>query len=123
MPKAVVDSAAERKDLKSLLGGFVTLKRMSFGAWLHRQDIAMQMTMDMDVKSQKADAGVQMSNEAVTVYEFAQCIVDHNLTEDEEETQKLNFGIGGDGVTKLDPKVGNEVSEYIREMHEVDLGN
>jgi hypothetical protein len=99
MPKAVVDSAAERKDLKSLPGGFVTLKRMSFGAWLHRQDIAMQMTMDMDVKSQKADAGVQMSNEAVTVYEFAQCIVDHNLTEDEEETQKLNFGIGGDGVT------------------------
>jgi hypothetical protein len=61
-----------------------------------------------------------MMQSAVTAYEFQQCIVNHNLQADNDEPLDFSspFTLG-----VLDPKIGNEISEYIRELHEFDSGN
>lgn len=124
MPRATVSTEPERKDLKSLPGGYVTLRRMPYGAWLHRQEMALRLQMEAQGGRGNANATMkgemQMANKAVTVFEFQQCIVDHNLENDSDE--RLDFRTPG-AVEQLDARVGNEIGEYIREMHEFDLGN
>jgi hypothetical protein len=121
MPKAVADTEPVQKDLKTLPEGFVLLKRMSYGAWLHRRDISMKMGMSMDAKDNTGEGTMGLNTEEVTQYEFAMCIVDHNL--EDENGGKLNFANGGGGTNRLDPRIGNEISQYIEELHEFDLGN
>jgi hypothetical protein len=123
MPRATIDTEPVKKDLKSAPpDGFVTIRRMPYGNWLHRTDMAMDLSMKMSgkAKNQEVDARASMANEAVTVYEFAQCIVEHNLTNHADEL--LDFSSTA-ALKQLDPQIGAEISEYIRELHEFDSGN
>ena len=61
-----------------------------------------------------------MANQAVTQFEFTHCIVSHNLENDNGEL--LDFR-SQQALQVLDPKIGQEISEYITEMHEFDSGN
>lgn len=118
MPRAVVDITPERKELRSCPGGWVDLKRMAYGDWLHRTDISMQMQIEMEEKRQKngaAKGSIAMQNAAVTSYEFSQCIVDHNL--EDANDRKLDF-TKPSALKVLDPKIGNEIGAFINEMHE-----
>lgn len=129
MPRATVSIEAVRKDLETLppqdgeAGGFVMLRRMPYGKWLHRQELSMRMTIEAQGKgSNKGDVKGEMlmANKAVTVFEFSECIVDHNLTDDND--QPLDFK-SIRALEVLDPKVGNEIGGYIMELHEFDAGN
>jgi hypothetical protein len=125
MPRATVDTTPKRYDLESLPEGFVTLRRMPFGDWLHRQELALRLQMQQEMgkrKGQAADmkAEMQMANKAVTVFEFRKCMVDHNL--EDEQGNKLDFS-GPVALEQLDPRVGNEIGQLISELHEFDLGN
>jgi hypothetical protein len=125
MPKATVDITPQRKELKSLPGGFVELKRMPFGQWLHRQELALQLKIGSTGKGRDSMSGeLAMANKAVTVFEFQQCIVNHNLTMDDEGEQPLDFR-NAMALDLLDAKVGEEIGNYINELHafEQDLGN
>lgn len=120
MPRAVIDTEPERKELRTCPGGWVDLKRMPYGDWLHRTDISMQMQIEQDDRRRRkngntAKSTIAMQNLAVTSYEFASCIVDHNL--EDAQDQKLNFK-NPNALKVLDPKVGAEISKYITEMHE-----
>lgn len=119
MPRAVVDTIPQRCDLKSCPGGYVELRRMPYGDWLHRNDIAMLMEVDMEDqrqrgKQQNRTAEMKLQNQAVTTYEFTRCIVDHNLTDENDKplnfTQRRTFDI-------LDPRIGNEIGDLIDELH------
>lgn len=113
MPKATAPRDSQRHDLKSLPEGFVELKPLTYGQYLHRRDMAMDMTLkNPDVKT--TEMALSMANEAVTQYEYENCIVDHNL--EDETGRKLNFSIKQD-FTNLDPKVGEEISSLIDAMH------
>ena len=122
MPRATVSTDTQRYDLKTLPEGFVELKRMSYGAWLHRQE--MSMRLKIEAERNKAVAGeMAMANKAVTQYEFQQCIVNHNL--EDENGQELDFR-SIQTLEKLDPRVGNEIGQLINDMHEFneeELGN
>lgn len=110
MPQATVDVNETKKfDLKSLPEGYVVLRRMPYGAWLHRQEMAMNM------KFTDQSADVSMANHKVTEYEFKECVVDHNLTDANDEP--LDFR-KPKTIDSLSPVIGNEIGRYIAEMHE-----
>jgi hypothetical protein len=117
MPRATISSEAEENGLKSLPGGFVKLRRMSYGERLHRQDIAMTMSMQQDKAATSRAGGkieIKQAQTAVGEFEFATCIVDHNLEKD--DGSPLNFKNGMD-FQLLDGRIGEEISALIEEMH------
>lgn len=123
MPKATISQETVHKDLHALPEGWVELRRMPYGQWLHRQELAMRMSIETQ-GGQRSNQGIKgemvMANQAVTQFEFTQCVVDHNLENDAGE--KLDFR-SAQTMQLLDPKVGNEIAQYIMELHEFDSGN
>lgn len=128
MPRAtnnVLDT--HRVDLKTCEGGFVVLRRMTYGQWLKRQEIMMSLQMRSEEakngkKGQEMVADVAIAGLEVARYEFATCIAEHNL-EDDNGTP-LNFQ-SAFTIDILDPRIGQEIGEEINKMNtfEEDLGN
>ena len=128
MPRATIDTqATERFDLKSLPktendeGGFVELKKLSFGQILERRDMGAKIAIEGlgDSRSREEDLKVttEMIQKAVTEFEFKQAVVSHNL-EDEHGTP-LNFSNPAI-VHSLDPQVGQEIAQLIDDMNQWD---
>ena len=130
MPKATVNTDTERYDLQTVEGGFVQLRRMSYGQKQQRQDIAMRLAIESTGKgSKKTERGlVEMSAEAIAQFEFNACVVDHNLYADDAESIKLNLSRRED-IARLDPRIGEEISTLIDKLNNFeqedtdDLGN
>lgn len=121
MPRATVLKQTERFNLETLKDGdevgWVELRRLSFGEKLDKDAEAMKMRFDVKDAGQGGDMGaeVAMINAAVTQKEFAKCIVDHNL--EDENGNKLNFQ-RAEHVRELDPRVGQEIQDLIAEMND-----
>lgn len=109
MPKATTDpTATTTHQLVSLPEGYVTLRQMTYGEFLRRQDMAMKV--DTDMRNKMTSATIAMMQEAVTQYEFQCCIVDHNL--EDQNNRKLSFSNVAD-FKMLDPRVGQEIGRLI----------
>jgi len=113
MPRATVSSETERKDLKSLPDGYVVLKRMSYGQSVQRRAM-LRMSFETTGKKNDFRGEMAMASEEIQRFEFANCIVDHNLEDD--NGNKLALGTA-QGMAQLDPKVGQEIEKYIEEMN------
>jgi hypothetical protein len=119
MPRATVDtSSTERKDLLTCEGGFVELRRMSYGQMLERRSMAANLKVPMAGRAQDREGVMKLMDAAVTLYEFSHCIVDHNL--EDESGRKLNFANEAD-IKKLDPKIGEEIDSYISSMNNFEV--
>lgn len=117
MPRATVNlDPTEKKDLKTCPGGYVILKRLTYGAKLQRSQEAMRMSMEMKrgrgKREQKAD--IDMLTTASTLFDFRNCIVEHNLEDD--NGRMLNLHDQAD-VSQLDPRVGEEISQLIDDLN------
>lgn len=123
MPRATTTgNETERFDLKTCPGGFVVLRRLTYGEYLKRRQMASNMSVRAE-KGQKDFEGVmELVNQKVTEFEFANCIVEHNLEDDDENI--LDFA-NPVNIRMLDPRIGEEISTRIDEMnqYEPDLGN
>ena len=125
MARAVVSKLTERFDLTTLPptddseGGWVELRRLSYGEKIIKDADAMKMRFAMDgspgEKSKGIDAEVSLISEAVTLVEFSRCIMAHNLTDDNDKP--LDFK-RPDHVRMLDPRIGDEISTLIGEMND-----
>ena len=122
MPRATVSTQPEHFELSSCPEGWVELRRMSYGERLHRQDMAMQMSMDADTRKKTASMNVTPAQTQVAAFELKTCVVDHNL--EDESSRKLNFHSLVD-CQQLDGRIGEEIAELINTMHdwETDLPN
>lgn len=118
MPKAINNNQeTERHELKSLQGGFVVVRRLSYGEKLQRR----QMVSGFKVSAGKRDdfAGeMNLVNEKATLFDFQRCIVDHNLEKDDMGT-KLNFSSIED-IRMLDPRVGEEIDGILDDLNNFD---
>lgn len=113
MPRAVANlEETTREELKSCPGGFVVLRRMTYGQKLERQSMAMQMGISGNGKS--AEMGVSMMQQQSAAFEFRHCIVDHNL--EDENDQKLDFN-NPVNVFRLHPRIGEEIEMLISDMN------
>lgn len=120
MPNATVSNEPKKLPLKTLEGGEVTLKRMSYGDWLTRSQMAIEMKAEQRRGQRNMDVDITTANKKVTAFEFAKCIVDHNL--EDEAGNKLDFNNAA-SLDKLDPRVGNEIGQEISDMHEFNQEN
>lgn len=80
MPLAVVMSKPERHDLKTCPGGYVMVRRMSFGEKMTRRGFNSKMDLEMTRGSRSAKSTVDLFNEQMEMYDFSHCIAEHNLT-------------------------------------------
>jgi hypothetical protein len=116
MPQATVSVLTERYDLRSCPGGFVDLKRMTYGQFLERRDMASKMTMETsDGRRGDRQAELVTMQRRVAAFEFRHCIVDHNL--EDENGAPLDFR-QPIILERLDPRVGQEIGEYIDQMNQ-----
>ena len=122
MPRATISTTAERFELKSLAEAWVELRRMSYGKWLERSQMAMQIGIEAGRNNGGIRGNIEMLNRQVTAFELKECLVDHNLLDDNDEKLDLTKAANLD---RLDPQVGQEIGELIRVLHEFgdDLGN
>jgi hypothetical protein len=125
MPVATIDpNATENFELETLEEGEITLRRMSFSAFLHRQDIMMKMQIEAKEKGDPVGMTMSMGNLETALFEFKECLVDHNLTD--ANGNKLDF-TKASTFKILDPRVGEEVQDKIQKMNryleESHLGN
>ena len=123
MPQATVTQETVRRELKSCPpDGFVELRTLSFHEMNTRSDIASRMYSEQkpNVKKPKEEVVrgyLEIMNVAVTEFEFRNCIINHNL-EDENGAQ-IDFTRPMQ-AWRLDPKIGQEISKYIDELNNFD---
>jgi hypothetical protein len=117
MPRATVSiDDTKRIELKTLPEGYVVIRKFPYGAYLERQSIAMNMQIEQQ-KGQNARGTMKMAARAVTVFEFAKCIVEHNLELDDGTLMDFSKEFTLD---LLDPRVGQEIGEAINELNTFD---
>lgn len=122
MPKATVSLETDRKELKTLADGYVVLKRMSYGQTVERRSM-LTLGFESDGKSNDFKGEMAMGNKKISAFEFAICVVEHNLTGDDDQPLDLTK-VGTLDV--LDPRIGQEIEKYISDMNnfnEEDQGN
>jgi hypothetical protein len=119
MPKATVSQELHHRDLRTVDGGYVKLKQLSFDQMLERRDKAMRMTMESQAGAIRPTSKIDLESamQWTRYFEFSNCIVEHNL-EDDNGTQ-LNFG-NPMTLRILDPRVGQEIERYIEELNQED---
>jgi hypothetical protein len=125
----------KRFDLQSLPEGYVVIRRMTYGEKMMRKSFLSKAKINSDGGGSRADrrsksasafsAELDLMNEQVTQFEFANCILDHNLTylsnpNDPSTETKLDFRIPGH-VKMLDGRVGEEIDELIEDYNSFEV--
>lgn len=131
MAVASNDGVGERFELKSLPGGYVVLRHLTYGQKMSRRSLLSKAKMMTGGGSNRAErrakanqgfmAELELMNEKVTYFEFANCIVDHNLEyltnpEDKSSVAKMDF-TNPEHVKMLAGNVGEEIDELINELN------
>lgn len=97
--------------------GFVVIRRMTYGERLRRQGMMSKMRMDMGDRKTGGNpvAEFEMFHEQVSAWEFANLVVQHNLTD--ANNKPLNFKNVAD-VHRIRGQVGDEITQYINKINE-----
>ena len=125
MPRATVVTAPERFDLETLPktetqdGGFILIRRLSYGEKLQKDQEAMKMRFDMSTAAEGStkglDAEIAMISELATLNEFQKCIMDHNLEDDDGQRLDLTKL---ENIRQLDPRVGDEINQLMAQLND-----
>jgi len=118
MPRATVTQEVIRKELKSCPEGWVDLKQLPYYDMLKRRDNATRMSMDTGSGKDAAEnrrVAIEFMNQWSTEFDFANCIVDHNL--EDEFGQKLDMA-NPMTLKILDPRIGLEIEGYITALNQ-----
>lgn len=126
MPIVTVDpNASEKFPLKTAPAdpndpndedGWVQLRALPYGKKLTRRDKSTKMKMQAQTgKNESQDIELESLNEWAVAYDFAYCIVDHNLTD--QNRVKIDFAKPF-SLSLLSPKVGTEIEKLINSLNE-----
>lgn len=113
MPNATVSFDTERHELKTLPEAFVELRRMSYGQIVERRSM-LKLSVAQSKGSKDFKGEMAMANREITMYEFKNCIVSHNLTD--ANGRELNLASAMD-FQALDPRIGGEIEDLISKMN------
>ena len=94
-------------DLEEMPGAWVELRRLDHGQSNELTDVRLAFVAGEDEEEGQA----RLRSKSGRHYQFARCIVDHNLSAD---GKKLDFSKRRD-VDKIDPVVGDEIANLIDE--------
>jgi len=115
MPKATIDptSSSKKVELKTLTGGTVTLRHLTYGEQIKKQQMAAKMTFASG-GNQMQGGEFEFFQRKVAEFEFSTCIIEHNL--EDAEGALLNFANAAT-LDSLDPRVGEEIASHISAMN------
>lgn len=114
MPVAVANvEETTTFDLKSLEGGQVTLRRMTYGQVVQRRTLAKMTVATKGGSRRDAVGEMAMASKEITLFEFSHCIASHNL----EDVDGRPLVLSGPDFDKLNPKVGQEIEDLISKMN------
>ena len=128
MPIATANLDPEdKKELKTCPGGYVVLRRMTYGQKLDRMKHVGKLSVDMRGKGKGTKGEMEMLQKASTIYDFRACIVEHNLeknigTSEQPNIVPLNLKNEID-IDALDPRIGEEISSLIDELNNFEAGD
>lgn len=125
MPVAVAIDAPQRFTLKTLPkdeslpspqgdAGYVVLKRLSHGDKMTRRSFTSKMTVKAKRGQKDVESELDAFNEKTDLFDFANCIVEHNLTD--EQGNKLDFR-RAEHVRMLDGRVAEEISTLMDKLN------
>jgi hypothetical protein len=114
VPNATVNTEATRHDLKSLPGGFVSLRPLPFGKVLERRENASRMSMEQTGRKTGGKIDFSILQSWSRAFDFKECIVDHNL--EDANGDLLDFS-KATTLKMLDPKVGSEIEALIDDLN------
>lgn len=103
----------ETYDLKSLPGGWITVRRFDHGERIDR--LAKVLVMGMSDNGEEG-ATATINHRAARLHDFAKAIVDHNLAD--SKGVKYDFK-KPDAVFAIDAEIGDEIDDLIGRHQEV----
>jgi hypothetical protein len=115
IPRATVSLVPQTFDFKTCPGGWVKLRRMSYGELMNSQDLAYQVQMKQNEDTNDPEASLTLSRMVVEEFQIRTCVLDHNLEDD--RGRKLNFASPQD-VHSLDANIGQELSGMVADIHD-----
>ncbi len=123
MPEVGFDRTPVRKELATVEGGYVELRRLPYDEILKRREMATRLSMEQTSGGRRArldreDAskiGIELAQVATREYEFKNCIVDHNLTVDGAQ---VDFSKPQLAFKMVHPKVLQEIELLLAELNE-----
>jgi hypothetical protein len=102
-------------DLRTCPGGFVELRRMTYGELMTSQDLAYQIQMKAsEVDPDAPEMGLNITRMAIIEYQLKTCVMNHNL--EDEAGRHLDFRQSRD-CHLLDANIGQEINDAIEKMH------
>lgn len=120
MPAAVSNTEETvRHELKTCPGGFVVLRRMTYGQVIQRRSLSKMSILTQRGKGNSVQGELAMASRDITLFEFAHCIVEHNL----EDNNGRTLNLGGPDFDLLDPRIGQEIEEQIAKMNDFEEDN
>lgn len=115
MPRATVNTEVQTFQLKTCEGGYIKAKPLSYGQKKSRADASGHMWAEL---LEKGGLGNRMNldtiTRAATLFDFQNCIVEHNLEDD--NGRPLNFDNDGT-LDILDPRVGDEIEAHLATLN------
>src|SRR5215813_8592389 len=116
MPRATVNADGTRIDLRTCPGGYVVLRQLSFGQMLKRRDMAAKYMQEFGTgrDNNTNRITIDILNEASRKYDFAHCIIDHNLEDD--KGNKLDF-TNSMSLDILDPRIAAEIETEVDKLN------
>jgi hypothetical protein len=123
MPVAVVTEDTFREELKSLPEGYVVIRQMTYGEKIMRSGMTGAMKLLKENKQSDYVGELSMETQKITLWDFANLIVEHNLEDVDGRT--LNFKVEQD-VRKLTSRIGEEVGTLIdkhNNFEDIEEGN
>lgn len=114
MPIAVVLTTEQKFELETLPEAYVIVRRMNYGESLRRQGMLTKFNISASGGSKDFSGQLDLQQEAVTMWDFSNLVVDHNLTD--ENDKPLNFKNVND-VKRLDGVIGNEIGKIIDDFN------
>lgn len=127
MPEVGYDNKPKRYDLKTAPpDGYVELRRLPYDEILKRREMATTLSMEQspgvsrrDRKKPQRDEppqkiGIELVQLATREFEFAACIVDHNLTID---GVKIDFSRPKMAFKAVSPEVLQEIELILSELN------
>jgi hypothetical protein len=126
MVLATTSIRAERKDLKTLPGAYVAIRRMNHGERMQRQELINKAKFMTKRGSRDINIEMDVINAAVALFEWALLITEHNLEYEPDpvrapgELAPLNFK-DPNHVRMVDGKASEEINTYIGEINNFDI--
>lgn len=126
MPDATVSRELHHYDLKTLEGGWIKLRQLSYYEMLERRDKSSRLTQSTEF-DRKTGRPTNSKSETVDVktiietlnmwereYTFKNCIAEHNLTD--SNGVALNFS-SPQTLRMLNPKIAFEIEKLIDDLN------